>query len=243
MTKHREHSTSAWASLGFMVRIFAVRHGQSEANVAGVLAGRLPGVALTESGRAGVRALAEMFPVTRVDALVHSTVERCMETSRLLMESVHAESVRADSAFDEVDYGSWQGRKLTDLATLPEWTTVTQAPSAMVFPQGEGLADASQRAVHGVHALVAELRKAHATPDDPAKPATGIIVSHGDILKAMVAAALGMPLDDFQRIAIAPGSLTVLDYPEVGPPTLSALSVTATGTLGQAGQLGGGDAA
>ena len=124
----------------------------------------------------------------------------------------------------------------------------------MRFPAGEAIAEAADRAVSGVRFLVGELRElerleqeAAQRPEPPSessaagekpKPAWGMIVSHGDIIKAIIAEALGMPLDDFQRLAVAPGSFTIIDYS--GPfPVLTAMSVTAAG-LAEAGVPGGG---
>ncbi|WAL40793.1 histidine phosphatase family protein [Brevibacterium sp. BRM-1] len=243
-----------------MVRIIAVRHGQTGANVAGVLAGRLPGVELTAAGRADVLALGRRFPVSSAAILAHSTVERCAVTSGLLLESVSAAQVRAEPAFDEVDYGAWSGRTLAELGALDEWRLVARQPSRVVFPGGEALAGAAARARAGVAALAAELRDLRAGDESGANGApngsgggggaggaVGIVVSHGDIIKAILADALGMDLDDFQRIAVAPGSYSIIDYPDDpsvphAHPTVAAMSVTASGTAGSA-QLGGGDGA
>jgi probable phosphoglycerate mutase len=101
----------------------------------------------------------------------------------------------------EVDYGSWSGKKLSVLSRHKLWKTVQANPSAMYFPEGEGLAHMQQRAMQAVHETLNSKRSG-----------AGVLVSHGDVIKAIVAGALGMHLDDFQRIVIDPASVTILDY-------------------------------
>ncbi|GAA4388973.1 histidine phosphatase family protein [Brevibacterium sp. NPDC049920] len=231
-----------------MVHIVLVRHGESSANAAGILAGRTPGVSLTPAGEQQIRGLAEIFPFRTVTEVRCSTVQRCRETAALLLTGITAPGVREAPEFAEVDYGTWSGRRLAELKELPEWQRVARSPSSMEFPGGESLRDAAARAVTGVDAFVADLR-ARQVPDAGAGDAggaggtrvpVGVVVAHGDIIKAVLAAALDMPLDAFQRIAVAPGSLSVVTYPETGYPTVTAMSVTASGRTGEAGAVGGG---
>lgn len=233
-----------------MVHIVLVRHGESTANAAGILAGRMPGVSLTPAGAEQIRGLAAIFPFRTVSELRCSTVQRCRETAELLLTGITAPTVREAPEFAEVDYGTWSGRSLAELKDLPAWQRVATSPSSMEFPEGESLRDAAARAVTGVEAFVAELRAAHGQSDRSRdahrrdavrpQPPVGVVVAHGDIIKAVLAAALGMPLDGFQRIAVAPGSLSVVTYPETGHPTVTAMSVTAAGRTGEAGTVGGG---
>jgi broad specificity phosphatase PhoE len=106
-----------------------------------------------------------------------------------------------DDRLVECDYGLWTGQALVVLAQDPLWGRVQQEPSRVVFPGGEAMADMATRAV----AAVTEWCDRHPQ---------GVIamVSHGDVIKAILAAALGTPLDEFQRIAVAPGSLSAVSY-------------------------------
>ncbi len=110
-----------------------------------------------------------------------------------------------DDRFAEVDYGTWTGRPLKDLAHEDLWRTVQSRPSAAVFPDGEGLADVSARAVAAIKELVSR-------GGGPV-----LVCSHGDVLKAILADALGMHLDGFQRINVAPASLSVVRYSALRP--------------------------
>lgn len=225
-----------------MVIIVLVRHGESTANVGGVLAGRTPGVVLTEAGRTQARGLGGVFPCREVTELRYSPLERCVQTTGELLEGITAARITEAPEFLEVDYGRWSGRTIPELAKLPEWEIVQQRPSEVAFPGGERLAEAAARAVAGVRAFVADLQ------DSGAEAPVGVVVAHGDIIKAVLADALGMPLDDFQRIAVAPGSFSQIVYPSpdpgTGAPTVTAMSVTAPtargARTGEAGTLGGG---
>lgn len=219
-----------------MVHIVLVRHGESSANADGILAGRMPGVSLTRAGIEQIRGLVDIFPFRTVAELRCSTLQRCRETAEVLLAGIRAERVRESPEFAEVDYGTWSGRRLAELKELPEWQAVAGRPSTVQFPEGEALSAAAARAVAGVEAFVAELRTAAPAETVP----VGVVVAHGDIIKAVLAAALGMPLDEFQRIAVAPGSLSVVTYPGTAHPTVTAMSVTATVRPGEAGTLGGG---
>ena len=252
-----------WASLDRMPVIVLLRHGLSSANTAGILAGRAPGVSLTEDGVRALEDTLRMLPRTVFSRLLHSPLTRCAETAAIADRFAEFGTTEVAEDFIELDYGDWTGRRLEDLVATPEWETVAQRASAMRFPGGESIAEAADRAVAGVAGLVAELRAveeakreaATASAEDAAKDGGGdpakdaakdgadirewaMIVSHGDIIKAVIADALGMPLDDFQRLSVAPGSFTVIDFTG-RVPVMTAMSITAAG-LSVSGVPGGG---
>ena len=235
-----------------MAVIVLFRHGQSSANAAGVLAGRAPGVELTEAGIADLRATAGLLPALDYRRLLHSPLHRCVHTAELLAEEVSLPAPAPCAELVEVDYGDWTGRKLADLVKDPVWPTIATTPSRLRFAAGESIAEAAARAVAAVARIVAELDAEAA--EAPPRPAA-VLVSHGDIIKAVLADALGMPLDDFQRLAVAPGSFSVIYYAGEHATVLSTCVAgradssgkamsgkgAAGGTrTGQAGVLGGG---
>ncbi|MET0866425.1 MAG: MSMEG_4193 family putative phosphomutase [Nakamurella sp.] len=189
-----------------ILTVVLVRHGQSTANVAGVLAGRTEGVRLNEHGEGQAAAIAERLSSARFDRLISSPLERCIQTVTPFSDAVQL-PIEPDEHFIEVDYGSWSGRELKDLGAEPLWRTVQAHPSAAVFPGGEGLAGVSARAAAGIR----DIRLA-ATKDQ-----TVLICSHGDVIKAILADALGMHLDAFQRIVVAPASISVIRYTPLRP--------------------------
>src|SRR5581483_11051349 len=148
-------------------------------------------------------------------AVVSSPLERCQETAEAIA-SGHADpidKVEVDERFGEVRYGDWTGRPLKELAEEPLWRVVQAHPSAARFPgeEGESLAGAQHRAVAAVRDWNARIAAEHG-PD-----AAYAVCSHGDIIKAIVADALGLHLDQFQRIQATPASLTVIRYTPLRP--------------------------
>jgi probable phosphomutase (TIGR03848 family) len=196
------------------MRLVLIRHAHSEANAAGILSGRLPDVHLSEKGLKQAEDLALRlgnFPVSNVRI---SPMERCFETiapwinSFVLPKNVNFEPI-IDHELTEVDYGAWSGRKLASLSKNKLWKTVQESPSRMYFPNGEGIAEMQSRAMKSVHEAVSTKARGAA-----------VIVSHGDVIKSIVASALGMHLDEFQRIIIDPASISILDFSMIKPRTL-----------------------
>jgi probable phosphomutase (TIGR03848 family) len=145
-------------------------------------------------------------------------------------------TVDLDDRLIECDYGSWQGRKISELATEDLWKVVQERPADVVFPEGEAMAAMASRAVECIREWDAKLSAEHG--DDVVWAA----VSHGDVIKAICADALGMTLNDFQRIMIDPCSVSVIRYSSSGS-AVSKLNDTGAGWLEklqvEAPQLGG----
>jgi probable phosphoglycerate mutase len=186
------------------MQIVLIRHAHSQANARGVLSGRLPNISLSEKGIKQSQELAARLGTFPISEIRISPMQRCRETIEPWLKTLPKTSqklILKDANLTEVDYGSWSGKKLAVLSRNKLWKTVQSNPSAMYFPEGEGLAHMQQRAMKAVHESVNTKRSGAA-----------VLVSHGDVIKAIVASALGMHLDDFQRIVIDPASVTILDY-------------------------------
>jgi probable phosphomutase (TIGR03848 family) len=141
-----------------------------------------------------------------VAAIVSSPLQRCRETAEHLGEGRDVD-VTVDDALGECRYGDWTGQELKKLVKDPLWKVVQAHPSAVTFPGGESLRDTQARAVDAIRRRNRELG------DD----ATWIAVSHGDVIKAVLADALGAHLDMFQRIQVDPCSLSVVRYTDLRP--------------------------
>jgi probable phosphomutase (TIGR03848 family) len=187
--------------------VVLVRHGLT-AMTGPVLAGWTPGLHLDERGEEQAAALAERLRPVPFDAVVSSPLDRCLDTAAAVLEG-RDQQLEVDDRLGECRYGDWTGRPLKELAKDPLWKVVQNHPSAVVFPgpEGEALRDTQARAVSAVRAHNARLG-----PD-----ATWLACSHGDVIKAVVADALGLHLDGFQRISIDPCSVTVVRYTELRP--------------------------
>jgi probable phosphomutase (TIGR03848 family) len=189
--------------------LLLVRHGRTTANGAGVLAGWTEGVSLDEVGREQVTALAGRLAPVPLTAVVTSPLQRCLETTDLMLAGRDDVPRYLDERVGEVRYGDWSGEKLSKLAKDPLWKVVQSHPSAMTFPGdgGEAMRDMQVRAVTAVREWNAKLG------DD----AVYAVVSHGDIIKAVLADALGMHLDQFQRLVADPASVSIVTYTRLRP--------------------------
>ena len=190
-----------------MATVILVRHGRTTANTAGVLAGRTAGVELDAEGRNQAVRTAQSLAVVPLVAVVSSPLERCRQTSDLILDQQEGSPVtQMEDALTECDYGQWQGRTLTELAQEPLWSVVQRQPSAATFPGGESLAAMQARAVAAVRRHDAAFEAEHGAG------AVWAAVSHGDVIKSVLADALGMHLDLFQRINVSPASVSIVRY-------------------------------
>jgi probable phosphomutase (TIGR03848 family) len=196
--------------------VILVRHGRTTANTSGVLAGRTAGVRLDDAGVGQAQRTAERLSVVPLVAVVSSPLERCRQTARaILKEQPGTPTTATERGITECDYGSWQGRSLKDLAKEPLWRTVQTQPSAAAFPDGESLATMQARSVSAVRRLDTLYEAEHGPG------AVWVAVSHGDIIKSVLADALGMHLDLFQRIYVDPASVSIVRYTGTRPYVLA----------------------
>jgi probable phosphomutase (TIGR03848 family) len=192
-----------------MATVLLIRHGRTKANADGVLAGWTPGVALDETGEQQARRLAERLAGLPLTAAVTSPLERTRQTAALMLAGHPGVDVHVDERVGECRYGDWTGGALKTLAKDPMWKVVQAHPSAAVFPGegGESMAAMQHRAVTAVREWNARL----------GEHALYAVVSHGDVIKAILADALGMHLDQFQRLRVDPCSVSVVDYTPLRP--------------------------
>lgn len=188
-----------------MTTVLLVRHGRT-ALTGGVLAGWTPGVHLDDHGQQQAAAVAERLTPVPLQAIVSSPLERCRETATPLAEG-RSVAVETDERLGECRYGEWTGQELKRLAKDPMWRVVQAHPSAAVFPGGEALRDTQARALDAVRAWSQRL----------GAEATYAVVSHADVIKALLADALGLHLDLFQRIVVDPCSVSVIRYTPLRP--------------------------
>ena len=184
-----------------MARIVLLRHAHSVANEKNLLAGRTPGIALSKTGRDQALQLVNRLGVITFDEIAVSPMQRCRETIDPWLASGDVKSrVVTDDSISEVDYGSWSGKSLASLRRKSQWKVVQDFPSQMVFPEGESLLEMQGRALSGFYRLNSVKGKG-----------PRLLVSHGDVIKSIVAHCLGLHLDQFQRLVIEPASITIID--------------------------------
>ena len=201
-----------------MSTVLLIRHGLT-AMTGPVLAGHTPGVHLDERGRAQAEALATRVAALPLRAVVTSPLERCVDTAEALLtaqrDAGREPEWHLDDRLIECRYGDWTARPLKDLAKDPMWKVVQTQPSAARFPGGESLPEVAARAVQCVREWDARLG-----PD-----AVWVACSHGDVIKAVLADALGLHLDQFQRIVVDPCSASIVRYTDTRPYVLRANDV------------------
>ncbi len=195
-----------------MTTLLLIRHAEND-YLGRKLAGRLPGIHLNATGCAHAQAVAESVRNLPIKAIFASPLERTMETAQPLAEILGLPIQTCDGLL-EINFGAWQGKTIKQMKRMKLWKTVQQAPSQMTFPQGESFPEAQRRMVEAITGIAAGR-------EDEEMVAC---FSHSDAIKLAVTHFLGMPLDNFQRLAIDPCSLTMLHLPKEGSPYLGLIN-------------------
>ena len=220
-----------------MATVILVRHGRTTANATGVLAGRTTGVLLDQIGRDQAVVAGERLAAVPLVGVVSSPLERCRETAqRIIDRQAGSLLTPVEHDLSECDYGDWQGRTLKDLSEEKLWSVVQTQPSAVTFPNGEAMATMQARSVAAIRRHDAAFEAEHGPG------AVWVAVSHGDIIKSILADALGMHLDLFQRINVGPASVSIVRYGS-NRPTVHATNTDAGDLSWLAGSTPSADAA
>jgi probable phosphoglycerate mutase len=178
------------------------------------LPGRAPGLHLSDEGRRQADVAANrVAKIPKLCAVYASPLERARETA-LPIARVLGLAVRIERDLAELDVGDWTGLSLKRASKKPEWSIIQRHPSGFRFPGGESFPEMQTRMTAALARLVAR---------HPGEIIAA--VSHADPIKAAVAQALGTPLDLFQRIFIAPASITAVAYRPEGPAVLTVNSM------------------
>jgi probable phosphomutase (TIGR03848 family) len=182
-----------------MTQILLIRHAVNDFVKTGKLAGWTPGVHLNDEGKAQAEALGKRLADTPIQYLYSSPLERTMETAEAIRQHHPELEIRQHEGIGEVRYGDWEGMEISKLSMRKMWHVVQEYPSRASFPNGETMRGVQERAVNAIEALAA------AHPREML-----VVVSHADLIKMILAHFLGMHLDAFQRIVIAPASISTL---------------------------------
>jgi probable phosphomutase (TIGR03848 family) len=192
-----------------------IRHGLTDA-VDHRLAGIAPGIHLNDIGRAQVTRLVEQLHGVPLTAIVSSPLERTQETADAIARD-HGLRVETDAAFLEYDVGAWTGLPFTALDTNPAWHRFTVARSVTRPERGELMIEVQRRAVTALLDLDARCR-----------PGIVAVVSHGDVIRAMLLFALGMPIDFYHRLEILPARISIVEFTDDLPRVLQVNGDTAS---------------
>jgi probable phosphoglycerate mutase len=173
-----------------------LRHG--EPAVFGRLNGRLPGVGLSEKGRAEAATQAGRLTGEKVEAIYSSPLQRTRETAEIVAERLGLPIHYREDVI-EIDYGEWTGLTFDQIRQDERWQMWSRSRSIAAVPGGESWRQVHERVVGALF----DLRQTH--PEGSV-----VIVSHGDVIRAAMLFALGMPLDFYSRIEIAFASLSTI---------------------------------
>lgn len=195
-----------------MTTFYLVRHAVTE-HTGKRLSGWMEGISLTDEGRTQAEAVAESLADTSFEAIYSSPIARTLETAKVVADR-HELRVQTRRDLGEVEYGGWTNRPLRSLMRTKLWTTVQRWPSAARFPEGESLREVQVRVLAEIEKIAEKHPKGKVC-----------CVSHGDVIKLIVAHYMGVHIDLFQRIVIAPASISVVSLSERGPMILSLNSM------------------
>jgi broad specificity phosphatase PhoE len=195
------------------VEVVLVRHAQCVDDAAGRCYGRLD-IELSDYGRAQSRQLAERLSSEPVAAVVSSPLLRALDTARAIAEP-HGLAVSVLDELRELDFGELEGMRYEEVAgsqpdLYGQWML---APTAVRFPGGESFDDLRRR----VSDAVSRLRQTY----------SGVLVvavTHGGVIRAVLADALGLPSDRIFRLAVDTASTTRIEWVE-GEPIVRSLNV------------------
>jgi len=191
------------------VLILFVRHGHTE-TTGKILPGRTKGLNLSNTGIEQANRVAEQIKDsgTKPSAIYSSPMERTQQTAKPIAKVLGLKN-QINKGLNEADFGKWTGRKLSDLRKLQDWKKVQNNPSEFRFPEGESFFEMQGRIVKAVEGIV----KKHAGE-------TVVCVSHADMIKSIIAHGLGMHLDNFQRLAVSPCSISAIQFGSQKPNVL-----------------------
>lgn len=193
--------------------VLLVRHAVTP-TTGRVLPGRAPGVHLSDEGRRQAEGVARRLAALPAIAAVYSSpLERARETAAVIARP-RGLTVRTEAGLLECDFGAWTGASLRRLARKREWAMVQRHPSGFRFPGGESFVEMQSRIVDAARRLV-ERHRGRAI----------VAVSHADPIKALLAHVLGTPLDLFQRLVIAPASISAVAFQREGATVLTVNSM------------------
>ena len=188
-----------------MPLLLLIRHGENDYVKLGKFAGRLPGVHLNDKGLRQARELAEGLQPTPISAIYSSPLERAVETATPIAKAKGLKVIK-EKGLIETDLGDWAGGEVKKISRSPEWKVVQYSPSRFRFPNGESFQEEQTRLVSAIEKIIHH----HDKKDLLA------LVFHADPIKLVIAYYLGMPLDNFQRIACQTASVTLLNLSTQG---------------------------
>ena len=177
--------------------VYLLRHAQSVANTKGILAGQDDSVELSKDGFKQSKELVNYLATLKINQVYCSPLTRCVQTITPFMKANPKVEFQIKSDLIEMNYGDWSGKKLRTLSRDKRWKSVQNKPSSFTFPQGESFKQMRRR----VDGLIKDLSL---------EKGPVLLVTHGDIIKMILAASLALPIDKFQSFVAEPASISAI---------------------------------
>ena len=201
-----------------VTRLVLARHAVT-AQTGPLLSGRLPGIALSDEGRRQADPLAERLAALPVTAVYASPIERTTQTAAGGRGPPHlaVRAPRRGCSKPTTASGRARSSPTSRRPTCGRWCSGPRRRAS--FPGGESLAAMQARMVAALEGVVADAPRRRSI----------VVVSHADPIKAAIAHYTGVHLDLFQRIVVAPASVSALRV--LGRTGVALLKCNDTGTL------------
>lgn len=182
--------------------LLLVRHGQTDWNPIGRVMGHLD-IPINKTGVEQSEHLMEWLKNVELHAIYSSPIKRALQTAQIIAKGKNGLKVIEEQGVAEIDYGEWVGITFEEVGQKfkREHENYRFSPSKMKIPGGERVRDVQKRAV----AAIERIRKKH-------EGERVLVVSHADVIKAILVHYLGFPLDLLQKVGCDNGSLTVYRF-------------------------------
>jgi broad specificity phosphatase PhoE len=180
-----------------MVTVFLLRHGQTAWNKQGRVMGRTQ-VPLDDDGIKEIQKIAPLIAMLELDGIYTSPLRRAVQTARVVAEGTNL-PIRKSEALNEIAFGDWAGRHFDDLIDDELYRRFIKSPAKTVLPGGETISDVQRRGLSVIHEAAQQV---------PA--GRFLMVSHGDVIRAILSHYMKLPLNEYRRLRVDNGSLSAL---------------------------------
>lgn len=183
-----------------MLRIFLIRHGETEWNRQGRLQGNSD-IHISPEGIRQAKLLAEHAPFQHVDAIYSSDLSRAFETAKVLAVNFNVMPVKTKPELRETNYGEWEGREIAELAmeSPKDFGKFFTDPERCHPPHGETFLECQARVMIGIRDIIAEHDNQNV-----------VVVSHGAAIRLIIGAALDIPIHKMWAISQSNMAVNIL---------------------------------
>ena len=176
--------------------VYLVRHGLTEENLQGIILGHRD-YPLNAQGTEQAYLIARQFNDIDIKRIYCSPIKRAKQTAEIISRYLNSPIHEADE-ITEVNCGQWSGRYFDDMRVTDIWPKHLQNPVEVNLPGWETVLDCYKRSANFLESLFSNL------------DGNCILVSHGDIIRFMIAWVLKMDLKNYRNIFIEHCCISVI---------------------------------